>query len=183
MIWDRGVYSFQTSLRQSEFLISDLCSYLECEMESSSVQKYLQHLLQSEAVNCGITKHFRLEEIKVKKNLVDPRIIMELRHKQVSKQGSSVKRNKVEDYRIRVNAQWYLLSIPLEPVIISDLETTTQRYSSIVQLKLYCISLCTSTIQQQLAQSAFTKTLQVFTLFLKTDRKSCHSSQFWVCFH
>lgn len=74
-------------------------------MESSSVQKYLQHLLQSEAVNCGITKHFRLEEIKVKKNLVDPRIIMELRHKQVSRQGSSVKRNKVEDYRIRVNAQ------------------------------------------------------------------------------
>ncbi|NXQ50813.1 CC191 protein, partial [Catharus fuscescens] len=61
----------------------DLCSYLECEMESSSVQKYLQHLLQSEAVNCGITKHFRLEEIKEKKKLLDPRIIMELRHKQV----------------------------------------------------------------------------------------------------
>ncbi|XP_032907352.1 coiled-coil domain-containing protein 191 isoform X2 [Catharus ustulatus] len=61
----------------------DLCSYLECEMESSSVQKYLQHLLQSEAVNCGITKHFRLEEIKEKKKFLDPRIIMELRHKQV----------------------------------------------------------------------------------------------------
>ncbi|NXR67976.1 CC191 protein, partial [Rhadina sibilatrix] len=61
----------------------DLCSYLECEMESSSVQKYLQHLLQSEAVNCGIAKHLRLEEIKEKKQLVDPRIIMELRHKQV----------------------------------------------------------------------------------------------------
>ncbi|NXB44906.1 CC191 protein, partial [Leucopsar rothschildi] len=61
----------------------DLCSYLECEMESSSVQKYLQHLLQSEAVNCGIVKHFRFEEIKEKKKLEDPRIIMELRHKQV----------------------------------------------------------------------------------------------------
>ncbi|XP_039910485.1 coiled-coil domain-containing protein 191 isoform X2 [Hirundo rustica] len=61
----------------------DLCSYLECEMESSSVQKYLQHLLQSEAVNCGIVKHLRLEEIKEKKQLADPRIIMELRHKQV----------------------------------------------------------------------------------------------------
>uniref|UniRef100_A0A8C0UYA3 Coiled-coil domain containing 191 n=2 Tax=Cyanistes caeruleus TaxID=156563 RepID=A0A8C0UYA3_CYACU len=61
----------------------DLCSYLECEMESSSVQKYLQHLLQSEAVNCGIAKHLRLEEIKEKKRLADPRIIMELRHKQV----------------------------------------------------------------------------------------------------
>ncbi|XP_030813959.1 coiled-coil domain-containing protein 191 isoform X2 [Camarhynchus parvulus] len=61
----------------------DLCSYLECEMESSSVQKYLQHLLQSEAVNCGIAKHLRLEEIKEKNKLSDPRIIMELRHKQV----------------------------------------------------------------------------------------------------
>ncbi|NXB99126.1 CC191 protein, partial [Orthonyx spaldingii] len=61
----------------------DLCSSLECEMESSSVQKYLQHLLQSEAVNCGIAKHLRLEEIKEKKKLEDPRIIMELRHKQV----------------------------------------------------------------------------------------------------
>lgn len=74
-------------------------------MESSSVQKYLQHLLQSEAVNCGIAKHLRLEEIKEKNKLADPQIIMELRHKQVSRQGSSVKRNKVEDYRIRVNAQ------------------------------------------------------------------------------
>ncbi|XP_039573814.1 coiled-coil domain-containing protein 191 isoform X2 [Passer montanus] len=61
----------------------DLCSYLECEMESSSVQKYLQHLLQSEAVNCGIAKRLRLEEIKEKNKLTDPRIIMELRHKQV----------------------------------------------------------------------------------------------------
>ncbi|NXO21464.1 CC191 protein, partial [Cisticola juncidis] len=61
----------------------DLCSYLECEMESSSVQKYVQHLLQSEAVNCVIAKHLRLEEIKEKKQLADPRIIMELRHKQV----------------------------------------------------------------------------------------------------
>ncbi|NXS85450.1 CC191 protein, partial [Erpornis zantholeuca] len=61
----------------------DLCSYLECEMESSSVQKYLRHLLQSEVVNCGIAKHLRLEEIKEKKRLADPRIIMELRHKQV----------------------------------------------------------------------------------------------------
>ncbi|NWH87004.1 CC191 protein, partial [Aegithalos caudatus] len=61
----------------------DLCSHLECEMESSSVQKYLQHLLQSEAVNCGIAKHLRLEEIKEKRQLADPRIIMELRHKQV----------------------------------------------------------------------------------------------------
>ncbi|KFO73288.1 Coiled-coil domain-containing protein KIAA1407, partial [Cuculus canorus] len=61
----------------------DLCSYLEHELESSSVQVYLQHLLQSEVLNCGIMEDLRLEDVKEKKKLVDPRIIMELRHKQV----------------------------------------------------------------------------------------------------
>ncbi|XP_075023066.1 coiled-coil domain-containing protein 191 isoform X2 [Calonectris borealis] len=61
----------------------DLCSYLEHELESSSVQEYLQHLLQSEVVNCGIVEDLRLEGIKEKQKLADPRIIMELRHKQV----------------------------------------------------------------------------------------------------
>ncbi|XP_029875894.1 coiled-coil domain-containing protein 191 isoform X2 [Aquila chrysaetos chrysaetos] len=61
----------------------DLCSYLEHELESSSVQEYLQHLLQSEVVNCAIAEDLRLEDIKEKQKLVDPRIIMELRHKQV----------------------------------------------------------------------------------------------------
>ncbi|XP_074009327.1 coiled-coil domain-containing protein 191 [Numenius arquata] len=61
----------------------DLCSYLERELESSTVQEYLQHLLQSEAVSCGIVKNLRLEDIKEKQKLADPRIIMELRHKQV----------------------------------------------------------------------------------------------------
>ncbi|KAM6096970.1 coiled-coil domain-containing protein 191 isoform 2-T2 [Chlamydotis macqueenii] len=64
-------------------LFDDLCSYLERELESSSVQKYLQHLLQSEAVNCEIAKDLRLEDIKEKQKHADPRIIMELRHKQV----------------------------------------------------------------------------------------------------
>ncbi|NXS98772.1 CC191 protein, partial [Jacana jacana] len=61
----------------------DLCSNLERELESSTVQEYLQHLLQSEAVNCGIVKNLRLEDIKENQKLADPRIIMELRHKQV----------------------------------------------------------------------------------------------------
>ncbi|NXJ61531.1 CC191 protein, partial [Rostratula benghalensis] len=61
----------------------DLCSYLERDLESSTVQEYLQHLLQSEAVNSGIVKKLRLEDIKEKQKLADPRIIMELRHKQV----------------------------------------------------------------------------------------------------
>ncbi|XP_010142193.1 PREDICTED: coiled-coil domain-containing protein KIAA1407 homolog [Buceros rhinoceros silvestris] len=61
----------------------DLCSYLEHELGSSSVEEYLQHLLQSEVLNCGIMKDLRLEDIKAKPKLADPRIIMELRHKQV----------------------------------------------------------------------------------------------------
>ncbi|NWH49825.1 CC191 protein, partial [Fregata magnificens] len=61
----------------------DLCSSLEHELESSSVQEYLQHLLQSEVVNCGVAEDLRLEDIKEKQKLADPRIIMELRHKQV----------------------------------------------------------------------------------------------------
>uniref|UniRef100_A0A8D0KQI3 Coiled-coil domain containing 191 n=1 Tax=Strix occidentalis caurina TaxID=311401 RepID=A0A8D0KQI3_STROC len=61
----------------------DLCSSLEHELEGSSVQEYLQHLLQSEDVNCGIMEDLRLEDIKENQKCADPRIIMELRHKQV----------------------------------------------------------------------------------------------------
>ncbi|KFV50809.1 Coiled-coil domain-containing protein KIAA1407, partial [Tyto alba] len=61
----------------------DLCSYLEHKLEGSSVQEYLQHLLQSEVVNCGIVEDLKLEDIKENQKFADPRIIMELRHKQV----------------------------------------------------------------------------------------------------
>ncbi|XP_041887729.1 coiled-coil domain-containing protein 191 isoform X4 [Corvus kubaryi] len=80
----------------------DLCSYLECEMESSSVQKYLQHLLQSEVVNCGIAKHLRLEEIKEKKKHADPRIIMELRHKQCLQRHFSAWLKVILERRIKM---------------------------------------------------------------------------------
>ncbi|NXI63036.1 CC191 protein, partial [Anseranas semipalmata] len=61
----------------------DLYSYLEHELESSSVQEYLQRLLQSEVVNSGIVEDLRLEDMKEKQKPADPRITMELRHKQV----------------------------------------------------------------------------------------------------
>ncbi|XP_047913869.1 coiled-coil domain-containing protein 191 isoform X2 [Anser cygnoides] len=61
----------------------DLCSSLEHELESSSAQEYLQHLLQSEVVNCRILEDLRLEDTKGRQKLADPRITMELRHKQV----------------------------------------------------------------------------------------------------
>ncbi|KAK2544491.1 Kiaa1407 [Columba livia] len=68
-------------LKEERF--DDLCSYLEHELESSSVQAYLQHLLQSEVVNYGIVKGLRLQDSKENQEIVDPRITMELRHKQV----------------------------------------------------------------------------------------------------
>ncbi|XP_065598145.1 coiled-coil domain-containing protein 191 [Cyrtonyx montezumae] len=70
-----------TLLKYEQF--DDLYRYLESELESSSVQEYLQHLLQSEAVNCGIMEDLRLDDIKGKQKPADPRMTMELRHKQV----------------------------------------------------------------------------------------------------
>ncbi|XP_072185183.1 coiled-coil domain-containing protein 191 [Excalfactoria chinensis] len=70
----------------------DLYSYLERELESSSVQEYLQHLLQNEAVNCRIVENLRLEDIEGKQKPADPRITMELRHKQVKE--NRLKRQK-----------------------------------------------------------------------------------------
>ncbi|XP_025938340.1 coiled-coil domain-containing protein 191 isoform X3 [Apteryx rowi] len=61
----------------------DFCSSLEHELESSSVQEYLQRLLRSKVVDCGIVEDLRIEDIKEKQKPADPRITMELRHKQV----------------------------------------------------------------------------------------------------
>nr|XP_003219254.3 PREDICTED: coiled-coil domain-containing protein 191 [Anolis carolinensis] len=61
----------------------ELYEYLEEELEDTTVQDYLQHLLQSEVVNSGILKDLRTEDLKEKKKTRDPRITMDLRHKQV----------------------------------------------------------------------------------------------------
>ncbi|XP_061309981.1 coiled-coil domain-containing protein 191 [Pezoporus flaviventris] len=96
----------------------DLCSYLEYEVESSSVQEYLQYLLQSEAVSCGIMEGLRLEDIKENKKLTDPRITMELRHKQVKenrikrqkalelqRQEQSLKKSVLSEARLQAQAE------------------------------------------------------------------------------
>ncbi|KAJ6662263.1 hypothetical protein lerEdw1_012426 [Lerista edwardsae] len=61
----------------------DLYGYLEHEMESTTVQDFLQHLLQSEVVDSGILEDLRIDDLKEKRKPRDPRITMELRHKQV----------------------------------------------------------------------------------------------------
>ncbi|KAM6291872.1 coiled-coil domain-containing protein 191 [Porphyrio hochstetteri] len=96
----------------------DLCSYLEHELESSSVQEYLQHLLQSEAVDCGIAERLRLESLKETQKLADPRIIMELRHKQVKenrmrrqkalelqRQEESLKKSALSEAKLRAQEE------------------------------------------------------------------------------
>ncbi|NXT77693.1 CC191 protein, partial [Zapornia atra] len=96
----------------------DLCSYLEHELESSSVQEYLQHLLQSEAVNCRIAERLRLESLKETQKLADPRIIMELRHKQVKenrmrrqkalelqRQEESLKKSALSEAKLRAQEE------------------------------------------------------------------------------
>ncbi|XP_063161746.1 coiled-coil domain-containing protein 191 [Candoia aspera] len=61
----------------------DFYGYLEQEVESTTVQDFLQHLLQSEIVNSGVLEDLKTESIREKKKPRDLRITMELRHKQV----------------------------------------------------------------------------------------------------
>ncbi|XP_015672344.1 coiled-coil domain-containing protein 191 [Protobothrops mucrosquamatus] len=61
----------------------DFYGYLEQEVESTTVQDFLQHLLQSEIVNSGILEDLKTKGIREKKEPRDLRINMELRHKQV----------------------------------------------------------------------------------------------------
>ncbi|XP_010187496.1 PREDICTED: coiled-coil domain-containing protein KIAA1407 homolog, partial [Mesitornis unicolor] len=87
----------------------DLCSYLEHEMESSSVQDYIQHLLQSEAVNRRIVEGLKLEDIKERQKFTDPRMTMELRHKQVKE--NRIRRQKaLELHRQEKSLQKSILS-------------------------------------------------------------------------
>ncbi|XP_062983002.1 coiled-coil domain-containing protein 191 isoform X2 [Elgaria multicarinata webbii] len=70
----------------------ELYGYLEQEMESTTVQDFLQHLLQSEVVKSGILEDLRTEDLKEKRKPRDPRITMELRHQQVKE--NRLKRQK-----------------------------------------------------------------------------------------
>uniref|UniRef100_A0ABM5FX22 Coiled-coil domain-containing protein 191 n=1 Tax=Pogona vitticeps TaxID=103695 RepID=A0ABM5FX22_9SAUR len=70
----------------------DLYSYLEEELEDTTVQDFLQHLLQSEVISNGILEDLQTEDLKEKKKARDPRITMELRHKQVKE--NRLKRQK-----------------------------------------------------------------------------------------
>ncbi|KAJ1112422.1 hypothetical protein NDU88_000686 [Pleurodeles waltl] len=68
-------------LKYSRF--DDLCGYLEQEVESNTVQDYMQQLLQKEVVDSGILEDLGIGDDQGKKRRKDPKLTMELRHQQV----------------------------------------------------------------------------------------------------
>ncbi|XP_023373590.1 coiled-coil domain-containing protein 191 [Otolemur garnettii] len=61
----------------------DLCAYLEEEEESTTVQKFIDHLLHKDVVDSGMLEDLGRKENQDKKQQKDPRLTMEMRHKQV----------------------------------------------------------------------------------------------------
>ncbi|KAM6161833.1 coiled-coil domain-containing protein 191 [Erethizon dorsatum] len=62
---------------------NDLCGYLEEEEESTTVQKFIDHLLHKKVVDSGMLEDLGMKENQDKKQQKDPRLTMEMRHKQV----------------------------------------------------------------------------------------------------
>lgn len=68
-------------LKYSKF--DDLCGYLEDEEESTTVQKFIDHLLHKNVVDFGMLEDLGMKENQDKQQQKDPRLTMEMRHKQV----------------------------------------------------------------------------------------------------
>lgn len=74
----------------------DLCGYLEEEEESTTVQKFIDHLLHKDVVDSGMLEDL---EMNGKKQQKDPRLTMEIRHKQV-KENRLRREKELERQRI-----------------------------------------------------------------------------------
>ncbi|XP_029795189.1 coiled-coil domain-containing protein 191 isoform X3 [Suricata suricatta] len=61
----------------------ELCGYLEEEEESTTVQKFIDHLLHKEVVDSGMLEGLGMNGNQDKPQQKDPRLTMEMRHKQV----------------------------------------------------------------------------------------------------
>nr|XP_014337136.1 PREDICTED: coiled-coil domain-containing protein KIAA1407 homolog [Bos mutus] len=77
----------------------DLCGYLEEEDESTTVQKFIDHLLHKDVVDSGILEDLGMNENQDKKRQKDPRLTMEMRHKQV-KENRLRREKELERQRI-----------------------------------------------------------------------------------
>lgn len=65
------------------FLLLDLCGYLEEEEESATAQQFIEHLLHKEVLDSEMVEELGREENQGKRRQKDPRLTMEMRHKQV----------------------------------------------------------------------------------------------------
>ncbi|XP_037381418.1 coiled-coil domain-containing protein 191 isoform X2 [Talpa occidentalis] len=61
----------------------DLCRYLEEEEEGTTVQKFIDHLFHKDVVDSGMLEDLGMKGNQDKKQQKDPRLTMEMRHKQV----------------------------------------------------------------------------------------------------
>ncbi|XP_051005921.1 coiled-coil domain-containing protein 191 [Acomys russatus] len=80
----------------------DLCGYLEEEEESASVQKFIEHLLHKEVVDSEMVEELGMKENQGKRQQKDPRLTMEMRHKQVKE--NRLRREKQLEFQRMENA-------------------------------------------------------------------------------
>ncbi|XP_023584627.1 coiled-coil domain-containing protein 191 [Trichechus manatus latirostris] len=87
-----------TSMPADKF--DDLCGYLEEEDESTTVQKFVDHLLHKDVVDSGMLGDLGgKEKNQDKQQQKDPRLTMEMRHKQV-KENRLRREKELERQRI-----------------------------------------------------------------------------------
>lgn len=77
----------------------DLCGYLEEEEESATVQKFIEHLLHKEVVASEVVEELGMKENQGKRQQKDPRLTMEMRHKQV-KENRLRREKQLESQRV-----------------------------------------------------------------------------------
>nr|XP_030692676.1 coiled-coil domain-containing protein 191 isoform X3 [Globicephala melas] len=82
-----------------EVYAEDLCGYLEEEDESTTFQKFIDHLLHKDVVDSGILEDLGMNENQDKKWQKDPHLTMEMRHKQV-KENRLRREKQLERQRI-----------------------------------------------------------------------------------
>ncbi|XP_054433257.1 coiled-coil domain-containing protein 191 [Pteronotus mesoamericanus] len=77
----------------------DFCGYLEEEEESTTVQKFIDHLLHKDVVDSGMLEDLGMNGNQDKKQQKDPHLTMEIRHKQV-KENRLRREKELERQRI-----------------------------------------------------------------------------------
>ncbi|XP_029070300.1 coiled-coil domain-containing protein 191 isoform X8 [Monodon monoceros] len=77
----------------------DLCGYLEEEDESTTFQKFIDHLFHKDVVDSGILEDLGMNENQDKMWQKDPHLTMEMRHKQV-KENRLRREKELERQRI-----------------------------------------------------------------------------------